>query len=272
MGRRAGALSVSQLLVELGMEEFEPAICCRLGADSAERIRSVRYEELLEMGLSKVQCHLFLQKVSSLVGPNGIDPDRIISVGGGTLADFSRGLEAMNQSSAHCGRQGGREHGAMQEEEGEDDEDRLALQRMLMPPPRSTSPFPGEAAGLSRKRAHSSHWSTAGATADLRGSERQLSTAGSASGSSSSSLHLEIRVKKRRRVTGRRPWSGDERLRGSEHGPPSSSRGRGVSSTAGDPEGGGRPEGAWEGLGLEAGMLEQALQEVARQEPAGDLG
>ncbi len=40
-------MSVSQLLVELGLEHFEPAICCRLGGDTAEHIGSVRYEESL---------------------------------------------------------------------------------------------------------------------------------------------------------------------------------------------------------------------------------
>merc|ERR1711959_160679 len=84
-----------------------------------------------------------------------------------------------------------------------------------MPPPQGSSAYdtlsfapsltPSIPPRSSRKRAHSSHLSTAVA----HGSE-QHSTVGSASGSSSSSLHMDIPIKKRRVAD----WY--------RHGPPSS--------------------------------------------------
>ncbi|CAK0808634.1 unnamed protein product [Prorocentrum cordatum] len=54
---------LGQMLAELGLEDFEGSFC-RLGVESIEQLAEVRYEEMLELGLSKVQCHLVFAKVS----------------------------------------------------------------------------------------------------------------------------------------------------------------------------------------------------------------
>lgn len=219
-------MSVGQLLAELGLEEFEAAICCRLGATPLEEIGSLRYEELLEMGLSKVQCHLFLTKASAFAKPDStaaslaaavVDADGFLH-----FAEASDGEAAAQAAAAAEAAESGDadgEHGDGGKGWPPPPSDDWASQvravalRQLMPPPLGIgSPAPGAAHSSSRKRARSYNPSSAAA----RGSEHEhLSTAGSASGdSSSSSLHMEIPVKKRR-VLDRRQRSGGDR------GPPS---------------------------------------------------
>mmetsp|Transcript_52445 Transcript_52445/g.147189 ORF Transcript_52445/g.147189 Transcript_52445/m.147189 type:complete len:270 (+) Transcript_52445:145-954(+) len=207
----------SALLAELGLVEFEAQVCCKYGTFTLEQLAQVKYEDLLEIGLSKVQCHLFLQKVADCVADSGHIPGLT-----GNLEDGV--IKICDAHESDVEREGRRMRGHCHEGDGEatdaesahrmlkDVDPRLMAQasgelppglrraalRSLMPPPRSPAL---DAASLqvrtSRKRAHSSHLSNHAAW----GSEA-LSTVGSPSRSSSSSLHLDIRVKKRR-VDGR---------------------------------------------------------------------
>lgn len=217
------------LLAELGLQAFEAEFRARWGADLRGQLAHVRYADLLQLGMSKVQCHLFLQKVSSLspglrsMGDGAADIDfEVVDIDDPALAsqladnalradpgergaadaaldDAAAALLAQaSQPASDC--QGPRSCSPATEV--------IAAElRQLMPPPQGSpapdalscpaSAAPSQAASApprsSRKRAHSSHLSTAVA----HGSE-QHSTVGSASGSSSSSLHMDIRVKKRR--------------------------------------------------------------------------
>eukprot|EP00928_Gymnodinium_smaydae_P093152 TRINITY_DN7717_c0_g3_i1.p2 TRINITY_DN7717_c0_g3~~TRINITY_DN7717_c0_g3_i1.p2 ORF type:complete len:315 (+),score=80.18 TRINITY_DN7717_c0_g3_i1:58-1002(+) len=214
-------LTAEQVLADLCLDDFEPALR-RMGVGSAPQLAEVRYEELLEIGLSKVQCHLFLAKVSSLVAAgrscgrqggecdaaaashaggcgrvpaescsqSGDDVPRITEVEDAALAE-----ELAAAHAAQAGRDGTVDDdlllsGALGAVARQRSQARRAALRQLMPPP-----LFDETARSSRKRAHSSHLSTGAA----RGSEL-VSTAGSASGSSSSSLHQDVCVKKRRVV------------------------------------------------------------------------
>lgn len=225
-------MSASLLLAELGLEAFEPALACRLGPEPLQQLALVRYEELLEMGLSKVQCHLFLEKVSSLAAPLGRaligGPGDSGNTGSFEITDVLDAdlAEDVADRVARAEGDGGGVHRAHEvlEDVGASlfgapaallpppsparraalrQRQQPALSPLDMPPPATSSSPVLEAHGsvvlCSRKRPHSSHLSNAAA----RGSE-QLSTAGSASGSSSSSLHLEtLRVKRRRVRDGR---------------------------------------------------------------------
>mmetsp|Transcript_28058 Transcript_28058/g.63551 ORF Transcript_28058/g.63551 Transcript_28058/m.63551 type:complete len:250 (+) Transcript_28058:45-794(+) len=195
-------MAAGQVLAELCLSDFEPAFG-RLGVESLEQLAQVRYEELLEMGLSKVQCHLFIAKVSSLAAPSGsasLSDEvegalRVVDVQDMALAEQlancveqDEGLGILDVSDSMLPEY------AVHQRQGHG---RRAALRQQMPPPIMSSPAPE--APLSRKRAHSSHLSTAAA----RGGSSHISTAerrtgSSASGSSSSSLHQDVRVKKRR--------------------------------------------------------------------------
>jgi len=70
--------NLRQLLEELRLEELEHDFYS-LGVQSVEDLASVRYEELLELGLSKVQCHLFFAKVHSLTPASILESGRSTS-------------------------------------------------------------------------------------------------------------------------------------------------------------------------------------------------
>lgn len=202
----------AEVLVELCLENFEPAFS-RLGIGSLEQLAQVRYEELLEMGLSKVQCHLFIAKVSSLAGAGAaaagsgegaVLGTRILSVvdvrdtalaeelANHAQAEEQRGTPSVFDDTSDMG-MGQPAHASQRQSTHVR---RAALRQHMPPPVFIGSPAPEAPHG--RKRAHSSHLSTAAA----RGGSSHRSTAeracSSASGSSSSSLHQEVRVKKRR--------------------------------------------------------------------------
>lgn len=230
-------MAAGLLLAELGLEAFEPAFC-RLGAASLEQLAEVRYEELLEIGLSKVQCCLFLERVSSYRGATaGGEASMCLRVTevrdealANSLAERSNSAEELELGAAfgdlHAARAaassaagaGGR-YAADESHEGAFASAplrrpgamrRTALQT-LMPPPNGGPVTEGAlstAARSSRKRPHSSHLSTGAA----RGSEI-ISTAGSASGSSSSShmCHPDMRRKQRRvRAPSGATWLSDQ--------------------------------------------------------------
>lgn len=74
-----------RLLAELRLLDFEPRFC-ELGAASLEELATLRYEDLLGIGLSKVQVHLFLEWVAQMQGHYcgaAFDEDTT-SVGGGS--------------------------------------------------------------------------------------------------------------------------------------------------------------------------------------------
>jgi len=216
--------ATSQLLAELCLEDFEPAFC-RLGIESAERLKLVRYEELLEMGLSKVQCHLFLEKVSTLAANAGGEPMACEPRGD---SDILTVLDVRDpQLAEDLARQA-----ACDADYPDDDgcstyayqdasicspptqrrvlHARRAGLRSLMPPPNISLAPEMLDAPRSCKRQHSSHRSTAAA----RGSERR--TASSAS-SGSSSLLAEGRFK-RRRMIDMRQMRRDDALSGGPRG------------------------------------------------------
>lgn len=202
----------SVLLHELGLANFEVPFCSRFGDYTLEELAQVKYEELLEIGLSKVQCHLFFQKVAEYVADRGNLPalsaagaieDGVIKVSEGQESDLERSMarytspEGDDADAASAHRMLKDVDPALVAEASSSWPPglRQAALRQLMPPPLRSPAREGASlpARSSRKRARSSHLSNHAAF----GSEA-LSTAGSASGSSSSSLHLEIRVKKRR--------------------------------------------------------------------------
>lgn len=265
---------MGQLLEELGLEAFESEFCCRVGGDAVQRLASVRYEDLLEIGLSKVQCHLFLQKVSSLLAP-AVDADRIIDVGSAASCELQR-----NNSEDSCSADWQLLRSRtppLKEDRSEGPAvpplsaamlQRGGLQRRrLMPPPSTPGLDSAAQRCYARKRPRSSHLSTAGATVDPLASE-QLSTAGSASGSSSSCLHQDVRVTKRRRLL---TWSHSGRRRGS--GPPSS-RGHGMSSV-GDPQALDGADfvrqepGPWSVEPMDRERFQTLLQDLASQDAEG---
>jgi hypothetical protein len=200
-------MAAGKFLAELHLEEFEPAFG-KLGAETLQELAQVRYEELLEMGLSKVQCCLFLEKISSLAG---VDGSGIAEEHSALRVTEVRDEALANDLAESAARAGEEQALGITLRECVAAERRSAL-RQLMPPPAAGIAFDEDAslggalrecfaaarstaARSSRKRPHSSHLSTGAA----RGSEF-VSTAGSASGSSSSSYHpdADVRVKKRR--------------------------------------------------------------------------
>jgi len=237
----------SQVLAELGLQDFE-AEFLRLGIETLCQLAQVRYADLLQMGLSKVHCHLLLQKVSSLAGANlglqdiernALEGDREDIMEGASMGSTGGALEVVdiddpvlaqqladNAICAETGERGAADaaldetaaallstHAAAQASSYDEhvpsrsvspaQEALAAVLHPPMPPPQGSSAYdalsfapsltPSIPPRSSRKRAHSSHLSTAVA----HGSE-QHSTVGSASGSSSSSLHMDIPIKKRR--------------------------------------------------------------------------
>lgn len=206
--------ATGDLLAELRLEEFEPAFR-ELGVDTLEGLASTRYEALLEMGLSKVQCHLLLEKAACWLdggagGGSGGQEEAGAAAAEEEVSEFDEivrdalltsdeavvcvaGLSPLASGETDDAMETG---GALPWDTWEHRARRLkaALQMQSdapMLPPASCSLAAAEALRL-RKRPHSSHLSTVAA----RGSERP--TGSSASCSSSSSLHMDISVKKRR--------------------------------------------------------------------------
>lgn len=217
-------LATSQLLAELQLEDFEAGFR-RLGAQTVEDLALVRYEELLEMGLSKVQCHLFFAKVSSfavsanrpwvveeaLEGADGVlrtpgGQEIVLSGQGERQSPDSRDQDAVDGDLLELGERGLLDASEYEVPHGREGK---SLLRRLMPPPMGSPPVDVYS---SRKRAHSSHLSTAAA----RGSERPTGSSVSATDSSSSSPVVDVRPRKRARADRRPRLDGehvlDERL------------------------------------------------------------
>jgi len=190
---------MGELLRQLGFEQFESAICCRLGSDSADALRDIRYEDLLEMGLSKVQCHLFQQKVSGLLGPQ---------VASSSSSSFNGASAAAEELEMMGDLDGDHFAGELGERAGSE-------RRQEQWRPRGMPPLPFEPSlilnGFSMQTKRPRGSSGIPTEADHYTSE-QLSTVGSASGGSTSSSHQEPRLPKRRRIGA---WRGDERRRSS---------------------------------------------------------
>lgn len=164
--------AVQRLLSELHLECFEMAFQQR-ELRSIKDLALIRFEELLELGLSMVQCHLFLAKISEILPPeNGTL--RVQEIKGTVEEEILRAFM---------------QEGTSLEPSRDDHGESGDFRPETMPPPPSTP-----LSEVCRKRAHSSHYSTGAA----RGSERPTSSVSATD--SSSSLHLEdIRVRKRRR-------------------------------------------------------------------------
>lgn len=211
-----------ELLVELSLEEFELAFC-GLRVESVNDLTSMRYEELLEMGLSKVQCHLFFAKVSALAQDSlaSADLSGMSPLDGMEGEDLRGAMDAQDakMASASCGSScdpdgagAGPGSGAAataawdvrspgQAQQGGAVARRKPVRlasRMMMPPPSATQlASPGLDPQRSLKRPLSCHLSTRGA----RGSERATCTSVSArSDVSSCSFVDSVRRAKRRRL------------------------------------------------------------------------
>merc|ERR1719414_1130268 len=191
-----------------------------------EQLALVRYEELLEMGLSKVQCHLVFAKVST-AGADGELVEateaaglaegtlRVVDVRDAAMAEELAGRAAMGPLDSMGGALPSNFYGSRRQSPAQARRAHSALQRpratsyRLMPPPLSSpAPEAPSTTYRSHKRPRSSHLSTAAA----RGGSSHISTADglaesrgaeSQGGSSSSSRRPPdtLRARKRRRQT-----------------------------------------------------------------------
>ncbi|CAE8683630.1 unnamed protein product, partial [Polarella glacialis] len=175
--------AISELLVELHLQDFEKAFRRKSGLECVGDLAFLRYEELLEIGLSKVQCHLFFAKVSEqapsmrCIRVEEVKDDLIPTKQDQlTWGSWEARQKVSQEGSGRAGRSCPPGSPASS-----------AFPAQLMPPPIGL----GGAEASSRKRAHSSHLSTGA----HRGSERPTGSSVSA-GSSSSSLG---QARKRRR-------------------------------------------------------------------------
>eukprot|EP00930_Biecheleria_cincta_P004144 TRINITY_DN105027_c0_g1_i1.p1 TRINITY_DN105027_c0_g1~~TRINITY_DN105027_c0_g1_i1.p1 ORF type:complete len:226 (-),score=40.29 TRINITY_DN105027_c0_g1_i1:48-725(-) len=170
---------MQEILSELHLEKFALSFQ-RLGVISLEDLASMRCEELLGMGMSMVQCHLFLSKVSeALPSPGGFSVQEVEVARDDVLRALSAG-DGSDEKALQCILQPGRRR-RRQPAHLQDD-----YSPQHMPPP-------SEAA--CRKRAHSSHLSTGPAV----GSERPTGSSASATDSEASE-EVDLRVRKRLRL------------------------------------------------------------------------